>query len=600
VGDLLIDDGIPDVIQIRLGVWDVGPIFGIRDLNATPAPVYDNVAVLKHRVAGPAVLAREVELANDGFPRAPLFDVSTQATRDLQDIAFDMANDGNWYDAAIVPGDSVVVEAIPFIPGTEIADIRMIWALEKNPLFEDEIRALPARPQDENVMAGEQLWTGEVVAAETWTSAGFRVADHYDASLPDVDFLYPGDVLHYYFQATDNWGRVTTLPAITDGFTDFSEYSVFDRDFIVRGLPSVSDESGVQPETLVIYDAEAGHENQVILAFRELGAAEGADFDTYRVQDADNFASNGIGSFEGHGASSTQIAGYENILYLSGLLTHSLSDGSERNSNDKADDLSLIYDWSQLPGTRRIAYFGDSITQSIRFSALARVWFANQIGVEWLGDDVRDYIDGQFAPRVAPVMEPFITEFIASGGCFSIADFDHIGPTGTGYVPWRYVDPNGFPIPDAAPSVMNDRANGFDVLFPTAFHRIEDPFNRRILPSPRALLLQELFDLQSYCVVNPCTGTIPDRVPVTLSATPNPFNPSTTVAFTGVVGTRGSVKIYNLRGELVRTLHGGEFTTGEFQWDGIDDGGTSVASGVYVVRAESAGDVMASKVALVK
>jgi hypothetical protein len=53
----------------------------------------------------------------------------------------------------------------------------------------------------------------------------------------------------------------------------------------------------------------------------------------------------------------------------------------------------------------------------------------------------------------------------------------------------------------------------------------------------------------------------------------------------------------------VRTLHSGEFTrTDGFSgvWDGTDDGGASVASGVYVVRAAADGFVETRKVALVK
>ena len=73
-----------------------------------------------------------------------------------------------------------------------------------------------------------------------------------------------------------------------------------------------------------------------------------------------------------------------------------------------------------------------------------------------------------------------------------------------------------------------------------------------------------------------------------------------TVRFTGVIGKRGSVRIYNLRGELVRSLHDGEFAQQEFRWDGTDTRGASVASGVYVVRATDGRVTETTKVALVK
>ena len=50
-----------------------------------------------------------------------------------------------------------------------------------------------------------------------------------------------------------------------------------------------------------------------------------------------------------------------------------------------------------------------------------------------------------------------------------------------------------------------------------------------------------------------------------------------------------SLKVYDLRGQVVRRLFAGElpFGTHTFTWDGRDDGGRGVAGGVYVYRIES-------------
>jgi hypothetical protein len=83
---------------------------------------------------------------------------------------------------------------------------------------------------------------------------------------------------------------------------------------------------------------------------------------------------------------------------------------------------------------------------------------------------------------------------------------------------------------------------------------------------------------------------------------PNPFNPRTTVSFD--LARPGAVRIgvYNLRGSLVRTLVAGSRDAGQYDvsWDGIDDAGRSVASGVYLVRLEAAGVADERKIALVK
>ena len=67
---------------------------------------------------------------------------------------------------------------------------------------------------------------------------------------------------------------------------------------------------------------------------------------------------------------------------------------------------------------------------------------------------------------------------------------------------------------------------------------------------------------------------------------PNPFNPETTIQYelpeVGVV----RLSVYALTGQLVRTLMDGERTAGTHSatWDGRDDTGQAVASGVYLCR----------------
>ena len=68
---------------------------------------------------------------------------------------------------------------------------------------------------------------------------------------------------------------------------------------------------------------------------------------------------------------------------------------------------------------------------------------------------------------------------------------------------------------------------------------------------------------------------------------PNPFNPVTTVAFTVPEGA-GSVTltVHNLNGQVVRTLVDEELSAGPALavWDGTDDSGRDLASGIYFAR----------------
>jgi agmatine/peptidylarginine deiminase len=64
---------------------------------------------------------------------------------------------------------------------------------------------------------------------------------------------------------------------------------------------------------------------------------------------------------------------------------------------------------------------------------------------------------------------------------------------------------------------------------------------------------------------------------------PNPFNPTTTIRFTLANQSQVNLSIYNLRGQKVRSLINEQRTAGFHQviWDGTDDNGLNVSSGVY-------------------
>ena len=67
---------------------------------------------------------------------------------------------------------------------------------------------------------------------------------------------------------------------------------------------------------------------------------------------------------------------------------------------------------------------------------------------------------------------------------------------------------------------------------------------------------------------------------------PNPFNPETTISYTLPTAGLVSLEIYNSRGQLVRSLLQEEQSAGEHTliWNGKDDSGHSVASGLYLCR----------------
>lgn len=67
---------------------------------------------------------------------------------------------------------------------------------------------------------------------------------------------------------------------------------------------------------------------------------------------------------------------------------------------------------------------------------------------------------------------------------------------------------------------------------------------------------------------------------------PNPFNPETKIHFDLPKSTHVKLEIYNLLGQRIKTLCDGPKTAGNHavKWDGKDDQGHNVSSGIYFYK----------------
>jgi len=86
------------------------------------------------------------------------------------------------------------------------------------------------------------------------------------------------------------------------------------------------------------------------------------------------------------------------------------------------------------------------------------------------------------------------------------------------------------------------------------------------------------------------------------SCYPNPFNPTTTIRFGLSVSGRAALKIYDVAGRLTRVLFDEPREAGlqSAVWNGRDQAGRSVASGMYLVRLDSGGAREVRSVVLLK
>jgi len=83
---------------------------------------------------------------------------------------------------------------------------------------------------------------------------------------------------------------------------------------------------------------------------------------------------------------------------------------------------------------------------------------------------------------------------------------------------------------------------------------------------------------------------------------PNPFNPETTIKFQLPFAQKTTLQIFNVLGQKVATLVDDELSAGSYslRWQGINDTGSRVSSGVYFYRVESGNFVKTRKMLLVR
>jgi hypothetical protein len=83
---------------------------------------------------------------------------------------------------------------------------------------------------------------------------------------------------------------------------------------------------------------------------------------------------------------------------------------------------------------------------------------------------------------------------------------------------------------------------------------------------------------------------------------PNPFNPSTTIAFSVSAPGYVTLEVFNVKGEKVKTLIDGVLSVDDYTvtWNGVDERNKPVASGIYFYKMKSDNSVSTKKMVLMK
>lgn len=87
-----------------------------------------------------------------------------------------------------------------------------------------------------------------------------------------------------------------------------------------------------------------------------------------------------------------------------------------------------------------------------------------------------------------------------------------------------------------------------------------------------------------------------------VSIYPNPFNPQTTIRYSLINTNNAVIELYNIKGQKVRAFDLGKQERGvhSLVWDGKDDNGSKVASGIYFTKIIIGKTVDMKKIMLMK
>jgi hypothetical protein len=520
-----------DSIQFRIEAKDFGQIYcGGSTTTSGTALFIDNLKVGIIGAGGPTVSVEENDLFNDTFRTTPFF--------------------GN--DNFNTPyGDSTSVR-VGAARGLKSASF--LYSLNGG------------------------AFTGIPLVALGSAAPGVYYADVPAASYPR------GTELRYYFSATDSMDAVTTLPIDAVSGSHYFRATV---------LPAIQ-----TPSTLcsgdtarILYvnawagpDASTGVEQSLI--------AIGARYDRYDV----NAAAQANGNTPGGGNPANPgplwpatplgtLGAYRAIVW----------DVGERSSETlSAQDQSLLAGWLALTGANRgLLLSGDNVAYDLVVNGKGITNFMTcALGANFLRDNwetapldtLSPQLLGSAGTRIAG--EPFPVD----GGCPSIDRFDALsvascsGGAGRGWLVYPNTMLAGTERQAALGTLGADSSKA--ILLGFSLASMPNKVRRNLL---LYRTLTEEFEVPACYAA---TGVPEETSPPSFAGArldpvaPNPFNPHTTVRFWTGSGGRVQLRVYDVRGALVRTLTDGYLPPGphEAVWDGRDDRGHDVGSGAYFIR----------------
>ncbi|MGD1049415.1 MAG: FlgD immunoglobulin-like domain containing protein, partial [Candidatus Krumholzibacteriaceae bacterium] len=606
-----------DTLQIQLAAFDMCDVWYLVMGNCaqhTPSPWFDNLRLYRYKTSGPQWNARELDLFQDNFP-GDEFDIESY-------VRADEANDINTNDNPIIrPGDSVVVGVasplgggIAAAPGggpavhihvrcTYIGPLPMKPNLYGPALAGSTVHGTaPPVTVNYRYISDDGVWT--IIQCDTARTGGGVNMDRYCVDLNDALFTR-GYQIEYYFTAVDNASEESAFPRYARSGPPYYEFTCLptrNSDFLF--VNDCDDRGG---------GWRGGAESYWVPTFNAVLPPPNNNVDIYHVNSPTSGVSNGPGSR----AKNRQLTDqYYNIVWDSGDLSSiTISDGMTHS--DKSNDCEMLIDWMNLSEHYCGLWIcGDGIAADLTgdASTSALTLMHTKCGVTLVNDSYFDLTGGRTA---GGVINPLITgdtdagifghagvpdQFYIFGGCPAINKFDVLDKTANGKWALDYPPYNGTSYHAGIESMWKNGA-GADVRtmwFGFSYQFMRDDLGRA--PIDRFEIANDVFQFFQNTVNIDITPAVTPKSYRLAQNFPNPFNPSTTIRYDMKEKGLVRIKIYNVAGALVRTVVDGPKDAGAYSiaWDGRNNTGSAVASGIYFCKMEAKGFAETKKMVLLR
>jgi hypothetical protein len=589
-------------IQVTIGVTDMCSVW--FDVNGdcaahTPSPWIDNVRLYTYETVGPQWSHRDLDIFQDTFPTAE-FNIESYCRADA-------ANDLRPNDDPVIdPGDSAVVDCTANLAGgldtLATGEERVychVWAqyIGTDGLKSDLYGPTLQGTYGTYVSDDGAQWT-IFLCPTAITGAGNEADDKYMIDLNDSLFTR-GYQVNYYFKAYDRLGASSVYPpdAQTGGFMfeftclpTLNTEMLFVDDFHGRGTWEGTVQTYWDPAFAAVIPGEMP--------------------DRYDVNSPSSLVSNGPGSRAKNYHLTTT---YEKIVWDSGNLTSgTITEGG--TYSDKSNDCQMLIDWMELSEHKvGLWVMGDDVAADLAGSPApsALALMSTYCGVSFVNDSYYELTGGRTAGGVVTPMVTAVTggiydvasgpiTYYAFGGCPIINQFDCLETTGGSAYSLELPPYNSVQYYIGISNVGTNAAS-YPIRTSWIGHSMMYVRNGG-LQNARNELVNATWEFFENPVNEDITGdTVPAQFAL-MQNYPNPFNPTTTIKFNMPVKGHVSLKVYNVAGQLVRTLTDQDWDAGQhsIDWNGKNEAGSSVASGVYFYKIETGSFESTKKMVLLR